>query len=98
MGGRDEATLVPTGPPPPLRMLRPHYYPARGARCSIYLRRELQPVLVADGGAGRPAGRAMHATDSQTAEFAGGDTLCKQPEARDVGGRHWHCGVLTGSR
>ena len=24
----------------------------------------------------------MHATDSQTAEFAGGDTLCKQPEAR----------------
>ena len=39
-----------------LRMLRPHYYPARGARCGIYLRRELQPVLVADGGAGRPDG------------------------------------------
>lgn len=48
---------MPTGPPPPLRMLRPHYYPPRGARRGVYLRRELQPVLAADGGAGRTDGR-----------------------------------------
>ena len=64
--------------------------PQRTARCIPTTRAPTGPRRRRRRGAD---GRAHGATDSQTAEFAGGDTLRKQ-RVGDAGGRHRRCGVL----
>ena len=64
--------------------------PRRTARCIPTTRAPTGPRSRRRRGAD---GRAHGATDSQTAEFAGGDTLRKQ-RVGDAGGRHRRCGVL----